>query len=219
MHASATPANARPPSHPHQPDTTDAESVIDFNLDESLVNDYLDPSLSLTAIASRHGMSLRALLLWSGRPDIRDLLRLYADGCNERAAVLAAAASDRAVSATLRAVDAPNTETSRRAASTLLRLARPPRPSPTNPGEPAAAPAPAPEPAPGQSGEPEQPHAHTHPRLNSDSATSPSPAPAPAHTITPTHPADAHSDTEIITDVWERTPPHLAAPHPQAAAA
>ena len=112
--------------------------------DQAILSDYLDAALSLLEIARRHRLRITDLLDWAERPDIVDVLTRFARLCNTRAANLAAGASIAAVETTARCLSAPNPETARRAASTLIRLAPKPASRPqTSRGHKSEDPAPA----------------------------------------------------------------------------
>lgn len=123
----APPAPGSPPSAP-----------LD---DDKLLAHYLDPSLTLPDLADIHRTSVRAIIAWLRQPHIAEFLRDYAQACNDRTRHLAATAGVAAVNTTIRCLNASNPETTRRAASTLLRQAKP---APATPRTPTTAPPPTP---------------------------------------------------------------------------
>lgn len=111
--ASRQPASAAPPQ-PRTPECPLNEGA--------LLLDYADHRLSFRELAEKHHIGLFELAAWARKPSVITALKILADAESDRAAHLVALAQARATAALIRAVDAPNPETSRRAASATLRL-------------------------------------------------------------------------------------------------
>ncbi len=102
-----------------------AHLIPNLDRDDTLVGQYLTGDLTMLAIANANGLTMRQFIEWTRRDDIAQLLADIAQASTLRAQRLAAESAPAAIAKLAGTLTSPNAEVARKAATTLLRHARP----------------------------------------------------------------------------------------------
>lgn len=104
--------------------TTDAPPISPPGVADAagLLLDYLNPALTIFQVLARHAVKFDQLDAWIQQPETQRKIERFRAAESRRAEHILAAAQPAAIRALVRALDATSKETSRRAATTLLRI-------------------------------------------------------------------------------------------------